>query len=158
MGEIDFYVAAVCSRTVLGVGAGAQPADVAAVLGDSYLDDRSRRRLRRDYGLVEFFFEFEPATDWRCRGFSVQVHRLDHGDESIVPEAVREAYGELHDRVGEQRLADALRAAGAEIVPYEERSDGPGWSRFRVGSASVISESEPGSGDPALVWSIHVSA
>jgi hypothetical protein len=86
----------------------------------------------------------------------VQVHRLDHGDESIVPKAVGEAYGGLRDRVGERRLVDVLRAAGAEIVPYEDRSDGPGWSRFRVGRTSVISESEPGSGDPALVWAIHV--
>jgi hypothetical protein len=52
-----FYVDAVLSGAVLGVGRGSSAPQVEQALGREFLDDSRKQRMRRDYGLVEFHFD-----------------------------------------------------------------------------------------------------
>ncbi|POX51506.1 hypothetical protein C3489_19945 [Streptomyces sp. Ru71] len=92
MSDIDFYVLAALRREVLGVSLGATPEAWQARLGDDFLDDVRKGRMRRDYGLVEIAFSRDSGI-WAAVTVSLQVHRLARGLERVVPPALERAHG-----------------------------------------------------------------
>ena len=76
MTGIDFLARFLATGTLNGVGIGADLATVDVAMPEEHVDvvDEENVSLRRDYGLIEIFFNDGP--DWNVVGASVEVHRL----------------------------------------------------------------------------------
>ncbi|NGM12392.1 hypothetical protein ENC19_06780 [Verrucosispora sp. CWR15] len=86
MADLDFFVDVVVSGAVLGVGLIDSPDGVAHAIGTDFVEDRGRAVMRRDYGLVEFFWARRSGSDpWHATGFTVHVHRLASLDVAREP-------------------------------------------------------------------------
>ncbi|MEZ0065304.1 hypothetical protein ABIA32_001300 [Streptacidiphilus sp. MAP12-20] len=72
----DLIAEMVASGRIRGIGFGSPVADVESAFPLDCVDDEDDEglSLRRDYGLVEFFFNGGP--EWVVVGASVEVHRL----------------------------------------------------------------------------------
>ncbi len=110
--DLEFYVDAVLSGGPLDLGAGAEPDRIESVLGSAFIDARQPNSLRRDYGLLEFFFT-RDGDGWLAQGVSIQVHRLVHAPaEELVPLPLRTSYGAFSPFL----TFEALQAALAERI------------------------------------------
>jgi hypothetical protein len=129
MAGLDFFIDVVVSGAVLGVGLTDPPETVSRVLGDGYVDDERSTTLRRDYGLVEFFWNRRSRSQpWYPSGFTVQVHRLGAVD---VDAGLVARLGPFGDRVRHRDLDDELRRLGYRLEEIITRdADGPGYRRF----------------------------
>lgn len=76
MTGIEFIARLMATGTLHGVGIGTDLATVDAVMPEQHVDvvDEENVSLRRDYGLIELFFNGGPG--WIVVGGSVEVHRL----------------------------------------------------------------------------------
>ncbi|MGV9626869.1 hypothetical protein [Streptomyces sp. NPDC003487] len=166
MSDLGFYAHVATHGDVLGVGIGSAPGAWDATVGRDCLDDPGKKRLRRDYGLVELSFS-EVDGLMSCFGLTVQVHRLIHGP--CVPSSLVDTYGEFRPRLRFEELRSVIRSSGCEVVPDDLSGD---VHRFRVAESGarifVIDDPDPyGDGehdvdDPELhqagdVWALSVS-
>jgi hypothetical protein len=112
--------------SVLGMGMGDTPDQVAGRLGAGFFDDKTRLSMRRDYGLVEFFWNRQRVTDpWLSAGFTVQVHRLAT-DRSLAAGP----WGRLGPRVRFADLRADLARLGFSCTEITAEADRPDWRRF----------------------------
>ncbi|HEV2635377.1 MAG TPA: hypothetical protein VGX23_09545 [Actinocrinis sp.] len=125
-----FYRDFAATGEVLGCSTDSSPEAWAAALGPRFADDRVKKRLRRDYGLIEVNF-FRVDGVWGCFSVSVQAHRLGWGEEAAVPEPLVAAYGPFPARVAAADLLAELEAAGSPAARV------PGREIFHVPSSNV---------------------
>ena len=159
MTDIDFYVDMLTSGMVWGVGPGSTADEIEDALGESFVDDVRKQRMRRDYGLVEFQFN-RVKSDWVCFGVSVQIHRVLDAGAKIIPPVLADNYGAFPASVEVGHLAEVIGSKkGRSLV----REDNTGeFVRYRVdGTNSFVHarrgppESSPNSSSED-VWSIEI--
>jgi hypothetical protein len=124
--ERNFLIDVVATGSVLGVGMGDAPEQMALRLGDGFLQDTTRLTMRRDYGLVEFFWSRRSGRDpWLSAGFAVQVHRL------ALDPALRDGpWGQLGPRVPFAGLRAGLARLGFHCREITAEADRPDWRRY----------------------------
>jgi hypothetical protein len=125
VGGLDFFIEVMVTGAVCAVGVDSSPEAVARALGEGFVEDRDRRQLRRDYGLVEFFWHRRSgADDWEPAGFTVQAHRLTSADQPdlVAGELVRR-YGEFDRRLPFAVLDGELRRLGYELTEVSGDGD-----------------------------------
>jgi hypothetical protein len=124
--ERNFLIDVVASGSVLGVGMGDTPDQVAARLGDRFLEDSTRLTMRRDFGLVEFFWSRRSRRDpWLSAGFAVQVHRL------ALDPALRDGpWGQLGPRAPWAGLRANLARLAFHCREITVEADRPDWRRY----------------------------
>jgi hypothetical protein len=154
------FVDAIVDGAVAGAGLGATPSEVSERLGATYIDDVGPRRMRRDYGLLEFLFD-RVDSGLVCYGVMVQVHRLASASQEIlVPSSLRERYGEFDRFVqGEALLYAVVGRVGERKVVKDQvssefarvRIDGLTAQVHEVANPARVRNGQPGIGD---VWSI----
>lgn len=154
--DTDFYVDVVVTGAVLGVGVTESPDAVASVLGDDFVADQDRGRLRLDYGLVEFFWERRSGSDpWQAAGFTVQVHRLSSNVE-IAAEVV-DRYGPFTRRLAFARLNAELDRLGYHLDETTRESGADYRSYWLAESRTIVNVAATGWGErleAGDVWSI----
>lgn len=116
MSDLDFFVESAIDGKVLSVGVGASPTEVEECLGTDYIDDHQRRLFRRDYGLVEFFFE-RVGKNWICRTITIQVHRLAYEGAEAVPLPLQGTCGLFSRFIAYNRLESAIKTLGFRVAP-----------------------------------------
>lgn len=149
-------LADIATRGVVeGAGIRATPAEWERAIGSDFVDDRVKKRFRRDYGLVELGF-WRVGGEWRCGLFALQVHRLWSGAETIGPASLRTRYGEFPPSVA---FAD-LRPRLPELR-YIPDSDTTRYERYYLPGSKVaimVSVSNVDGGPPAgSVWALHLT-
>ncbi|MER7165694.1 hypothetical protein ABT336_06375 [Micromonospora sp. NPDC000207] len=161
MTGIEFYLDALLSGEVCGVGAGSSADRIQEVLGSGFIDDRRKRWMRRDFGLVEFHFNRVGPT-WTCFGSTIQVHRLKEAGGSITPRSLIKLYGELSSTLDHATLTDAFQARGGLLVREGVAGE---FVRYRVAGASSFvyslrsaPENSIASHPIETVWSIDLRA
>lgn len=167
MDGLEFIARIVATGTVNGVGIGAELGEVGRAIGDVlFVDNTPGRRktvLLRDYGLVEFTFnrtgEGTDTGAWVCCNFSVQVHRLESGDE------LRAAWREVHGvDLPAQVTWGELRAVVAREYqvpdPVERAQAGARYFRYPASRTTVLVLDDSPESDAGLenrsVFSISV--
>ena len=115
---LHFLAETASTGEVMGLRPGVSPDQVESVLGDQFFDDtdRRKRRLRRDYDLIEFFFERDTSTEWICRSISIQVHRLAY-NIATPPNTLRKKYGEFPSYIPFSELSQKLVELNKTIEP-----------------------------------------
>jgi hypothetical protein len=112
--------------SVLGMGMGDSPDQVAGRLGGAFLEDATRSTMRRDYGLVDFFWRRRSEADpWISSGFTVQVHRM--ASPRGGGEGRRARAGQ---RVPFAGLSTDLTRAGVHCTEITAAADRPDWRRY----------------------------
>jgi hypothetical protein len=125
---LDYFIDVVASGAVPGIGPSDPPETVSQVLGDGFVDDERPTTLRRDYGLVELFWNRRSRSQpWCPSGFAVRVHRL--GAVAVDPGLV-DRYGPLGVRVPYRDLDDELQRLGYRLQEITQDADRPGYRRF----------------------------
>jgi len=125
-GDRSFLVDVVATGSILGMGVGDTPDQVAGRLGDSFLEDKTRSSMRRDYGLVEFFWSrMSGRGPWLSAGFTVQVHRL-----ATDPGLRDGRWGRLGPRVPFASLRAELAPLGFQCADITVHADRPDWRRY----------------------------
>jgi hypothetical protein len=155
MSDLDLYVEALTEGTVLGVAVGATDDEVANVLGTDFLDDVRKKRMRRDYGLIELYFHREGYV-WRCAGITLQVHRLA-GATDLVPAPLAERYGAFRPLVPFAEVSAEVRARGRELV-RESLADDFGHFHLSGTTAHLTAVRDQCASEPSFteVWSIEL--
>ncbi len=153
---VAFLAAAAVSGTVARVGLGASQAMIRDELGDQCIADQRKKSLRLDYGLLEFNLSAD-----RCESIAVQVHRLAHGAEGMIPPVLSAHIEEFSGRVLFESLRSEIERGGTSAL--EEIEKQYGYRCYRVAGShvkiyvvdEVAAEGEPfASGD---LWSIMIS-
>ena len=125
--DLDFFVDVIASGAVLGVGLGDSPDDIARALGSDLVEDGDRAAMRRDYGLVEFYWARRDGSDpWHATGFTVQVHRLGSIDVTGVLVA---RYGPFGRQLRFARLNAELARLGYQLEEITQEADA-GFRRY----------------------------
>ncbi|MCY0935145.1 hypothetical protein [Streptomyces sp. H34-S4] len=122
--SLAFYMDAVTTGTLLGVGPADPPDRVTEALGSSFGEHSSDRgSMFRDYGLAEFFWERTSGSDpWKGHHVTIQVHRLAYRDPELVNAAVRARYGRFTYRLRFDKLRRLLERRGVPLVEIPEYS------------------------------------
>lgn len=160
MTDLDFYLDALLSGQVLGVAVGVTADEVERALGDDFVDDVRKKRMRRDYGLVELYFHGVDG-EWTCSGSTIQVHRLAETGADAVPATITGRYGEFRPVVRFAELADALRARADGRTPVRDAlTDEFGHFHLPGTGSHLTAAREAGATDPVFgaVWSIELRA
>jgi hypothetical protein len=132
---IDFFVDVVVSGGVLGTGMGDPPEAVDRVLGADFAEDSERVTMRRDYGLVEFYWSRPSSAEpWRSTGFTVAAHRL--ADIDVGTDLV-DRYGPFGTRLPFAALAEELARLGYELPEITQLADRPDYRRFWLAESRV---------------------
>ncbi|MEU5657244.1 hypothetical protein ABZ802_16700 [Streptomyces sp. NPDC047737] len=120
--SLAFYVDAVRTGTVLGLRPSDSPGRVADVMGTDFAENRAgKRAMFRDYGLAEFHWQRAAAGDpWSGHHFSLQVHRLVHGDRTAPGEVLGARYGRFAPRLPFEKLRRLLDRRGVPLVEIPE--------------------------------------
>ncbi|MBE1496723.1 hypothetical protein H4696_003823 [Amycolatopsis lexingtonensis] len=92
---------------------------MAELLGDDFAENRSKKSMWRDHGLVEFFWERVEGR-WAGTHFSVQAHRLRYPEAGLVNRVVRDRYGDFPGLVTFDEVGALLADRGVPLreVPY----------------------------------------
>lgn len=162
MSDLSLFVDAITTGTILDAGVDSTPEQVRDLLGPGAVEERSGRRLRLDYGLVEFYFDGETREALQCYGATLQLHRLTHAEhDEIVPQPLRQRYGVLPRFVRETELVAAVTTSSGRQPQILRWPAGYVTTQF-VGTTAYIHvvddrarvrNGEPGHGD---VWSIEL--
>ncbi|MCO1578655.1 hypothetical protein M8C13_23150 [Crossiella sp. SN42] len=118
MTDLDCYVEALATGTLLGIDRHWGPAQVDALLGGEGHDGLNvdAHNWWRDYGLAEIFWQRGSlAHHWRGHHFSLQLHRLPH-DWCTPNEMLRARYGEFRPRTSFTDLQAALAERDIPLV------------------------------------------
>ncbi|WP_157880169.1 hypothetical protein [Streptomyces natalensis] len=105
MADLDLYVEAVTRAEILGAALGVDVSKWSEAFGDDCVEDVRKSRMRRDYGLIEIFFERRAASC--CSGNFSSIHRLGQG-EHVVPRVLARRYGEFRSRAKFEDLRDSI--------------------------------------------------
>jgi hypothetical protein len=146
---------------VLGLGLGSKPTQWEQALGDGYIDDVRKGRMRRDYGLVELSF-LRIEGFWKCTEISIQVHRLSMHHEEIIPETLLRMHGAFQERVPFSDLRQSILESGVGIETIEDVARSRYrryWIRESRTLIHVLDDrlNESGLPAPGDVWSISLS-
>jgi hypothetical protein len=124
------------------------------MLDGDFVEDRERVRLRRDYGLVEFFWaRWSGSEAWQPSGFTVQAHRLA---SITVTETFVHRYGAFGRRLRFTQLNAELDRLGYHLQEITEPAD-TGYRRFWLAESRtslVVATSASAQVDAGDVWSI----
>ncbi|WP_156313252.1 hypothetical protein [Micromonospora sp. HK10] len=121
MADLDFFVDVVVSGALLGVGLADSPDDVARALGSDLAEGCDRVAMRRDYGLVEFYWaRRDRSHPWHASSFTVQVHRLASID---VTGALVQRYGPFGRQLRFARLNAELERLGYQLEKITQEAD-----------------------------------
>ncbi|MFI6119560.1 hypothetical protein ACIBCU_06870 [Streptomyces sp. NPDC051064] len=140
--SLAFYVHAVTTGTVLGLGPDGSPDEVASVLGTDFAENDFGRAMCRDYGLAEFHYHRARARDpWSGHHFSLQVHRLARRDRTLPGEVLRARYGRFAPRLRFEKLERLLRRRGVPLVEIPEYPGNAPYYRtfWQPGSRTAVS-------------------
>ncbi len=154
MTGVDFLAHILATGTLHGVGIGADLAAVDAAMPEEHVDvvDEEDVSLRRDYGLIEVFFNDGP--DWRVVGASVEIHRL--ASVTSRGKKLRLSHGVVFPKYVLWREIEAALAKLPDAPVLEVRTDQDGYAEYRSAagrvSAMVVDSGEgrhggPGQGD-----------
>lgn len=149
MNGAEFIASFIATGRLHGVGVGSSLAEVDRAFRADYIDDfdeESNLSLRRDYGLVEIYFNDGP--EWVVVGASVEIHRLSVVDGLAKrwhdAQAVEFSEYLTWDEVAElipapvgltvksdqsdylEYRAEATKVAALVVDNQEERDDWPG--------------------------------
>ncbi|MFB9237706.1 hypothetical protein ACFFWC_19455 [Plantactinospora siamensis] len=157
MAGLEFFVDVVVTGAVLGVGLADSPEQVTRVLGEDFVDDAAGTRLRRDYGLVEFFWSRPKGTpEWRAAGFTVAAHRLPWVG---IAGPLLDRYGQFGDRLPFDRLRERLSRYGYRLRDITTAADGGDHRRFWLADSqtavTVATSGWEGRLAAGDVWSIE---
>lgn len=161
MADLNFCSDVCTSAQVLGRGLRSSLAEWEQSLGNNYVDDERKGRLRRDYGIVELSFA-RMEGNWECMAISVQVHRLALPHEDVIPEVIARRYGKFRERVPFVELERSIREGGASVELISDAVE-PHPKRFWVPSSQalvhVVDEPLHDADGPRYgdVWSIALS-
>lgn len=133
--DIDLYRQVVQHEGIGGPTADSTPEEWERALPGDFLEDKRKKFMRRDYGLVEVFF-VRVDQQWSCSGFTIQVHRLSDGGEGSVPAYLREKYGDFRSSVRIEELTASLEGADLPLTRMENYS-GKEFSQFKSPSGRV---------------------
>lgn len=154
MSVLGLLVDTATHGAVEGGGIQATPEAWEHALGSDFIDDRTKKRFRCDYGLVELGF-WRVDRKWRCGSLALQVHRLWYGADAIGPASLKARYGVFPLAVSfadlRPRLTELTRIADSDINKYE---------RFYVPRSKVTIMVMTSSGDghpPGSVWALHLT-
>jgi hypothetical protein len=155
-GELNILIDVIASGSVLGLGVGDTPDQVAGRLGDAFLEDATRSTMRRDYGLIEFFWRRGAAGDpWMSAGFTVKVHRL-----AVKRDLADGPWARLGPRVPFAGLSAELARLGVHCAEITIEADRPDWRRYWHAEALVSVQVTRAAWRGALkagdVFAIHV--
>lgn len=158
MAGLDFFVDVVVSGGVLGVGLTDSPDEVARRLGGDFAEDRGRAVMRRDYGLVEFFWARRPGSDsWQATGFTVQALRLA---SIAVTDALVQRYGPFGRQLRFTQLNAELNRLGYHLQEITDQADAD-YRRYCLAESRiallVATTGYLGLVDAGDVWSISAS-
>lgn len=158
---LSFFTDASVTGHVRGLGLGSSPAQWEQALGDDYIDDVRKGRMRRDYGLVELSF-LRAAGSWDCVEISIQAHRLSLPSEDLIPESLIRTYGAFSDRIAFSDLRKSILEVGASVEAIQDATRSR-YSRFWIPDSRALIHvtgerlSEPGIPTSGDVWSIALS-
>jgi hypothetical protein len=160
MSAIDFFVDFAVTGLVEGIGLDSTLDAWSRHLGDDYVDDAKKKRMRRDYGVVELGFN-RYGQQWRCVGIGIQAHRLWWSTDS-VPDKLSRKYGKFPRVIKFDELIYRLRTAGHEPVLVNEETDYVKYSVPGTGVlmyiVSPVRADDPGGLPAGALWSMHLSA
>lgn len=162
MTAVDFLTDFAVSGHVEGVGLPSAPEDWSEHLGTDYIDDisKSKKRLRRDYGLVELGFGRAEGA-WRCFLISIQAHRL-WWDNDNVPAKLRSKYGAFPRVVPFEDLRARLSALGHEPHFIEDQVPSD-QMRYYISETKIIvgvhsaKKQEADDIPSGAIWAMHLS-
>ena len=138
MSVLDFLAAVAVSGQVEGAGIQSTPEEWERALGADFIDDRAKKRFRRDYGLVELGF-WRVDNTWRCGSLAIQVHRLWWHADSLGPARLGEKYGDFPKTVPFETLRDRLTAVGPRTAPRSIQDTDTGeYTRYYVPASKVV--------------------
>ncbi|WP_169946772.1 hypothetical protein [Microbispora sp. H11081] len=117
MSTSDLVVDIVARGNVLGADHTCSPDQVDRILGITSAENRHRRQMWRDYGLVDFFWEQGPGEEnWRGTHFTVQLHRLGSAGPQVAAGPIEKEYGPLQPHLPFHALRTALADLGIDLV------------------------------------------
>lgn len=155
MNVLDLLTDVARHGTVEGVGINATPADWERTVGPDFVDDRAKKRFRRDYGLVELGF-WRLTGEWRCGSLALQVHRLWWGADKVGPLSLQAKYGDFPTWVPFTDLRSCLPE-----LKYIEDSDISEYERYYMPASKVtimVATSAVNGGPPAgSVRTLHLT-
>lgn len=161
MSALRFCVEVLRSGTVQGLGLNGQPDAWEAKLGQGYVDDVRKGRMRRDFGLVELSF-LKGGEGWQCIELSLQIHRLAMGEVDVVPNFLIGKLGKFESRIKFDDLEGLLATEGIHLDRIGDRIQEP-HARFSIAESGaivhVLTVEAGGVGRPGIgdVWSISVA-
>jgi hypothetical protein len=157
----DLLVQVAASGRFCGFRPGMMLAKLDEVLPLPFADQvtgRKTKALRRDYGLVEFFFEGAP--DWTCSGATLQIHRLAH--EELL-RAARDVWPdiELSSRTPWHEVMEAEQRTGQTMLEGPFKQQGGQCYRSILSPAKILVLDDPAhsADDPIKsgnVWSLSL--
>jgi hypothetical protein len=132
--DLEFYANFLTRGEILGLGRGSGPEEWVSILGDDYVENRTRKQLHRDFGFIDTAF-YGTRGDLALDILSVKVHRLARA-VAEVPRVLRDEYGEFPARVTIDDLAAELSRSGS--VPRRARRQTPlELERFEIPGKTV---------------------
>lgn len=161
MNTYDLLADIAVDGVIEGVGIGSTPQECVGALGTDFVDEKARKRFRRDYGLVELgFFRVDDA--WRCGTFTVQTHRLWRFHDSTGPALLRAKYGDFVKSVAFDDLRNRLAGRGQSTIRIADRKPGDQQRYYLADSTVLITVVGDGSDGedyppPGSVWSLSLS-
>jgi hypothetical protein len=156
MTAVRFFADVARTGTIAGVGLGSSAEDIREALGDQFLEDRRKKSLRLDYGLLEF-----NLFSGVCEGIAVQIHRLAQGLDDLIPEALAPTLAELTNTMSFDMFRVEVERGGDCSI--EELPPQTGYRCYRVkDSPAEIYVVDETYGDdenmaPGDLWSIMIS-
>ncbi|WP_405482222.1 hypothetical protein [Streptomyces sp. NBC_00009] len=156
MPEVEFYVDATLRKRILDVPLSASPKAWEDSLGEDFLDDVQKSRMRRDYGLVEISF-VRRNERWESTTVSLQIHRLARGIEGLVPLPLRQAYGEFSESLKFEafRIELERRGGALEDITDVPRGDFIHYRESNTTSSVYVAKKSPlGDAKNDALWSI----
>lgn len=157
MTGVDFFVHAAVTGSVMGLQLGSSVGQIRDTLGTRCVEDRSKKYLRMDYGLIEF-----GLFNGYCENIAIQVHRLASSAQVPMPDVLRNSL----DDVGRRIPLSAVRAGVEKVGDHglEELPRQAGYQCHRViGTNHVLIVFDEGSNEDWAplqsgdLWSIMIS-
>jgi len=125
MGVLEFAADAIVSGTVLGIDVSWSPDQVAKVMGEHFGVGHWRGSMRRDYGVVEFFWEGSDRQGWQGHHFTIQIHRLTvNQTRKRLNKAIKKRYGSFDSTLLFTELESILRERNISLIELPNPSEG----------------------------------
>ncbi|MFF4569273.1 hypothetical protein [Streptomyces sp. NPDC001410] len=158
MSELEFYVKAALQGEILGARLGTSPEIWEENLGSDFLDDARKSLMRRDYGLIEVTFA-KSRGSWESVAASLQIHRLAHRLDGMIPPPVTVAHGTFsaHVRIGEFRRELEMQGGTLREVTDSSRPNFVHYQEPSIGSSVYVVNLAHTPLEEGDIWSITLS-